>query len=98
MLDYRSICYSISRTNRKVYRCYNDEINENLMCYKSNNTLKKLNKSLAQNVSICIGRLAMAYPEKISKFIDSFLKQFCLSLRVINNSKEKQEAFTYLVS
>lgn len=56
--------------------------------------LCQLNKSLAQNVSICIGRLGIGNPEKISKFIDSFLKQFCLSLRVIHNSIEKQDAFT----
>jgi transportin-1 len=32
-------------------------------------------------------------PFTISNYLDQFLKQFCLSLRYINNSSEKQEAF-----
>lgn len=56
----------------------------------------RLNKSLAQNLSILLGRLCLAYPKKMSRHLDSFLKQFCLSLRFTNDSNEKQEAFTGL--
>jgi hypothetical protein len=54
----------------------------------------RLNKSLAQNISLCIGRCANNFPEIISIYFDKFLKQFCLSLRNIKDSIEKQEAFT----
>lgn len=56
----------------------------------------RLNKSLAQNLSILLGRLCLAYPKRMSRHLDSFLKQFCLSLRFTNDSNEKQEAFTGL--
>jgi len=59
-------------------------------------SLPRLNKSLAQNVSICIGRLALVDPEIIACLLDEFLKQFCLSLRYINDSAEKREAFSGL--
>lgn len=37
----------------------------------------------------------MAYynPEQIGKFLDSFVKNFCLSIRFADDSNEKQEAF-----
>ena len=47
-------------------------------------------------MAICIGRLSIVSPEIISEYLDQFLKQFCLSLRYINNSSEKQEAFSGL--
>jgi transportin-1 len=53
----------------------------------------KLNKSLAQNASICIGRLGLVNPEVVSKYIQCFLKQFCLSMKMIEESEEKQDAF-----
>ena len=56
-------------------------------------SLPRLNKSLAQNVCISIGRCANIFPEIISNYFDRFLKQFCLSLRNIKDSIEKQEAF-----
>jgi transportin-1 len=55
--------------------------------------LNQLNKSLAQNVSICIGRLGLVYPDELKEFLDKFIKQFCLSLRNIKDSNEKQDAF-----
>jgi len=56
-------------------------------------SLPRLNKSLAQNVCISIGRCGNVLPEIISNYLDQFLKQFCLSLRNIKDSLEKQEAF-----
>jgi transportin-1 len=37
-------------------------------------------------------------PQSVSLFLNSFLKQFCLSLRFIKDSAEKREAFTGLCS
>lgn len=54
----------------------------------------KLNKSLAQNVAICIGRLSYINSECLSKYLDLYLKPFCLSLRNVKDSLEKREAFT----
>jgi len=59
-------------------------------------TRPKLNKSLAQNISVCIGRLSLSCPEGVAKYIQSFVKQFCLSLKTMDNSAEKQEAFNGL--
>lgn len=56
-------------------------------------SLPRLNKSLAQNVCISIGRFGNVLPEIVSNYLDQFLKQFCLSLRNIKDSQEKQEAF-----
>jgi len=56
----------------------------------------RINKLLAQNLSICIGRIGITNPEIVAKSLDCFLKQFCLSLRLINNSEDKQQAFTGL--
>lgn len=53
----------------------------------------KLNKALAQNISICIGRLGLASPEKVSIYLELFTKQFCMSLKTAGDSIEKQEAF-----
>jgi transportin-1 len=53
----------------------------------------KLNKSLAQNISICIGRLGMVSPKKVANYMPYFIKQFCMSLKTAESSLEKQEAF-----
>ena len=53
----------------------------------------QINKSLIQNLSICIGRLALASPEKVSTYLDKFIKPFCLSLRNISDSPEKRDSF-----
>jgi transportin-1 len=51
---------------------------------------------LARNVSLCIGRLANLDPITTSESLDKFIKQFCLSLRMTKNSREKEEAFAGL--
>jgi transportin-1 len=53
----------------------------------------KLNKSLAQNISICIGRMAMICADVIANYLELFIKQFCLSLKSAPHSEEKEEAF-----
>ncbi len=35
-------------------------------------------------------------PELIAEFLDQFIKQFCLSLRLLKDKQEKQEAFSGL--
>ena len=52
-----------------------------------------MNKSLAQNLSICIGRLALISAEKVGKYMDLYIKPFCISLRYVNDSIEKRDAF-----
>ena len=52
-----------------------------------------MNKSLAQNISICIGRLALTDSEKVGKYMDLYIKPFCISLRHVNDSIEKRDAF-----
>ena len=37
--------------------------------------------------------MAFSNPKHISKFLDKFVKNFCLSIRFANDSTEKQEAF-----
>jgi transportin-1 len=53
----------------------------------------KLKKSLAQNVSICIGRIGLVRPEYVANYLEFFIKQFSLSLKATSNSQEKEEAF-----
>ena len=52
-----------------------------------------MNVSLAQNISICIGRLALAGPKIVSKYLDKFLNIFCLSLTHLKDSPEKRDSF-----
>ena len=52
-----------------------------------------MNISLAQNISICIGRLALSGPKIVSKHLDKFLNLFCLSLTYIKDSPEKRDSF-----
>jgi hypothetical protein len=56
-------------------------------------THKEMHKSLAQNISICLGKIALYYPEKINEVLDIILKPFCISLRFVKDSPEKTEAF-----
>jgi len=57
----------------------------------------RLNKALAQNVCICIGRLALINPEVVSQYLSSFIKQFCLTLKSVTDSEEKREAFKGII-
>lgn len=47
---------------------------------------------MKQNIALCIGKLAFSNKEIISQYLESFSKDFCLSLRKVD-SIEKQEAF-----
>jgi transportin-1 len=55
--------------------------------------LPKLNKSLAQNAAILIGRLSVVNSKEISQYLEKIIKQFCLSIKFVNDGIEKQEAF-----
>ena len=52
-----------------------------------------MNKSLAQNISICIGRLALTDSKKVGKYMHLYIKPFCISLKYVNDSIEKRDAF-----
>ena len=55
--------------------------------------LPKLNKSLAQNTAILLGRLSMVNSREISQYLDQIIKQFCLSIKFVPDGVEKQDAF-----
>lgn len=56
-------------------------------------TRDRINKALAQNISVLLGRMCLIYPGRMSCYLDSFMKQFCISMRSTDDCKEKQEAF-----
>jgi transportin-1 len=86
-------CWTIGILAISYPECLKDSINILMKKLIKIISLPRLNKSLAQNVCICIGRCANVVPDIISNYLDQFLKQFCLSLRNIKDSLEKQEAF-----
>lgn len=55
--------------------------------------LPKLNKSLAQNTAILLGRVSMVNSREISQYLDQIIKQFCLSIKFVPDGVEKQDAF-----
>ncbi|CDW78644.1 transportin-1 isoform 1 [Stylonychia lemnae] len=54
---------------------------------------QRLNKSLAQNLSVTFGRLGLLEPKDLSVYLDRVLKQWCISMRIIKNGPEKESAF-----
>ena len=48
---------------------------------------------IGQNISICIGRLSLINPKKMSNKLKNFFHFFCKSLIKINNSDEKYYSF-----
>ncbi len=55
--------------------------------------LPKLNKSLAQNAAILLGRLSIVNSREISQYLEKIIKQFCLSIKFVPEGIEKQDAF-----
>ena len=51
------------------------------------------NMQIGQNISICIGRLSLINPKKMSNKLKNFFHFFCKSLIKINNSDEKYYSF-----
>lgn len=52
-----------------------------------------LNKSLIENSSITLGRLAWVCPELVSPHMEHFMQSWCLSLSMIRDDIEKEDAF-----
>jgi transportin-1 len=65
------------------------------MIHHINETLDtSVNKGLAQNVSITIGKLGLISPESSVDYLPTFIKPFCISLRYLSHSAEKHNAFS----
>ena len=56
-------------------------------------TAKVLNKGLAQNVSLCIGKLGWVDPKSGTDYLKHFIKPWCISLRYLTHSLEKQQSY-----
>jgi len=81
---------AMSPTNREVIKPFTEEIVEKLVIiFKS----KKLNKSLAQNIAITLGRLGLINPEGVAKHLDKIAKQWCVSLRYLKGDTNNDEKF-----
>lgn len=52
----------------------------------------KLHIILAQNLSIAIGRMALANTDAVAEYLPHFLKQFCLSIERTREEDEKNDA------
>jgi len=48
-----------------------------------------LNKALAQNISISIGRLALIDPKAVGNQLENFIKAWSISMKSVGNSEEK---------
>jgi len=79
---------AVSPTNNKeVLKPYTSQIVEQLTVILSG---KKLNKSLAMNIAITLGRLGLLSPEDVAQHLDKIFKQWCVSLRFLkSNNNEK---------
>lgn len=54
---------------------------------------KVMSKGLAQNVTIAIGKLGCVDPNSGSSYLKDFIKPWCVTLRYVKNSSDKQQAF-----
>ncbi|KAL3514972.1 hypothetical protein ACH5RR_021874 [Cinchona calisaya] len=52
-----------------------------------------LNKSLTENSAITLGRLAWVCPELVSPHMEHFMQHWCISLSMIRDDVEKEDAF-----
>ena len=83
---------AVSEVNRDVIKPFTDEIVRKLLgIYQS----QRINKSLAQNISITLGRLGLINPEAVALHLDKIAKQWCVSLRYVkgDNDDEKYQAY-----
>lgn len=96
-IDTISVCNNSCWTLGLIVLAYKDkiEIYIDTIIRKIMNIISvpKLNKSLAQNTAICLGRIGLVFPQHLSKYICNFIKQFCLSLKFVKDSEDKQQAF-----
>mgnify|MGYP002633030952 CR=1 FL=1 len=62
---------AVSPINQKIIEPYTDEIVQKLKIIFSS---KKLNKSLAQNIAITLGRLGLINPDAVSVHLENIAK------------------------
>ena len=62
---------AVSPINQEIIKPYTDEIVQKLTIILSS---KKLNKSLAQNIAITLGRLGLINPVDVAKHLDKIAK------------------------
>lgn len=85
---------AVSEVNRDVIKPFTDQIVRKLMVIFQS---PRINKSLAQNISITLGRLGLINPEAVAQHLDKIAKQWCVSLRYVkgdnDNEDEKYQAY-----
>lgn len=54
---------------------------------------KKLNKSLASNVAISLGRLSIISTDSVASQLQTIAKQWCISLTFIKPGEDKEHAY-----
>ncbi len=78
---------AVSDVNREVIKPFTDEIVIKLRdIYAS----KKINKYLAQNIAITLGRLGLLNPEAVANHLESIARQWCVSLRFLKSDENKK--------
>ena len=83
---------AVSPINKEIIKPYTEEIVSKLtQIFQSS----RLNKSLAQNIAITLGRLGLISPEGVAQHLDKIAKQWCLSLKYIkgDSNDEKHQAY-----
>mmetsp|Transcript_34194 Transcript_34194/g.52467 ORF Transcript_34194/g.52467 Transcript_34194/m.52467 type:complete len:130 (+) Transcript_34194:280-669(+) len=81
----------MASANKETLKSYVPKIMDRLVVILSS---KKLNKSLARNIAITLGRLGLLAPEDVAKFLGKIMKQWCVSLRYLKtNNDEKHQAY-----
>lgn len=81
---------AMSPVNKDVIFQYTEEIVQKLSQILSS---KKINKSLAQNIAITLGRLGLINPEAVAKSLGKISKQWCVSLRYLKGDANNDEKF-----
>ena len=81
---------AMSPVNKDVIKPFTEPIVEKLVIIFQS---KKLNKSLAQNIAITLGRLGLMNPEGVAKYLDKIAKQWCVSLRYLKGDANNDEKF-----
>ena len=82
---------AVSSVNKEAVKPFTTQIVEKLTIILSG---KKLNKSLAMNISITLGRLGLLAPDDVAQYLEKIIKQWCVSLRFLkSNNTEKHQAY-----
>ena len=83
---------AVSDISAEIVKPYTSEIVKKLAAIYDH---KKLNKSLAQNISITLGRLGLINPESVAPFLSVIAKQWCVSLRFLKSSQQQERVEAY---